>query len=104
MQKTIIAVAAAAFVVIFGWGASTADGLDWAAFTADPWVAVGMADLTLGFVLMSVVIATVEGSLLRAAPWIVALFIVGNLVSAIYLILHFDRLAAPFAAMKEKPE
>ncbi len=101
MSKTVISVAAAAFVIIFGWGASTAEGFSLAAFTADPWVIVAVADLYLGFILMAVVIATVEGSVVKAAPWIVALMIVGNLVAAVYLILHFARLSAPFAAMKD---
>ena len=101
MPKSIISVAAAAFVIYFAFRISEGGALSLAAFFADPWVAVGIADLLLGFVLMSVVMATVEGSFMRAAPWIVGTFIAGNLVPAVYLILHYGRLSAPFAAMKD---
>ena len=100
MQKSIIAGAAAIFVVVFAWAAITADSFSLSVFFSDPWVAVATTDLFLGFVLMAIVIGTVEGSFARAAPWIVAMFIVGNLIPAIYLILHFARLHAPFTAMK----
>lgn len=98
MTKPIIGAAAIAFLVLFGWTIMNSGPMNWSAFLADPWVALGMADLVLGFVLVSCIIAAVEGSLLRAVPWIVGLFVAGNIVTAVYLIIRFDRVFARLAA------
>ena len=67
--KIIVAIGALAFLGVTAWSFSTDAPVDWAAFTADPWVALATADLYLGFVLLAVVIALVEPSPVRAALW-----------------------------------
>ncbi|MBI1180913.1 MAG: DUF1475 domain-containing protein [Alphaproteobacteria bacterium] len=102
IERWVVALAAALFLALAVHTIVGGAPLDWSAFGADPWVALGMADLTLGFVLMSVIIALVERSVLRAAPWIVALFIVGNLVSAIYLLVNLKRIAPMLRRAREQ--
>lgn len=97
MTKPIIGAAAIAFLILFGRTIMNSEPLDWNVFMANPWVFLGMADLILGFVLTSCIITAVEGSLLRAAPWIVGLFIAGNIVTAVFLILRFERIFAKLA-------
>jgi hypothetical protein len=55
----------------------------------NPWGLVGLVDLYLGFVLFSVVMAATDGR--RAWPWVLALFILGNVVSALWLVLRLAR-------------
>lgn len=92
MMKPIIGAAAIAFLILFGKTIMDGQAMDWNAFLADPWVSLGMADLVLGFVLTSCIIAAVEGSLLRAIPWIVGVFIAGNVVTAVFLIIRFEKI------------
>jgi len=53
---------------------------------AEPWGRVTLADLTAGFVFIAMWMALREGAASRAAPWIVALFLFGNLVTGIYVL------------------
>ncbi|MEN3974569.1 hypothetical protein [Emcibacter sp. SYSU 3D8] len=101
MARLIVALGILFFLGVGVWAYSTGAPLDWGAFTADPWVALGMADLTFGFLLFSVIIGLAEGSVLRAAPWIVALFIVGNLVSAVYLLVNLNRIGSALRRTRE---
>lgn len=96
MSKIIIGVATALFAGLFAWILISGAPLDWAVFFSDPWVTGVFGDLMYGFVLTSVVIALVEGSVARAAPWIIALFIIGNLVTGVFLFLRFEKIAAAF--------
>ena len=92
MSKLVVAAATIAFLAAVGWAFSTGQGLDLAAFSADPWVVVMGADLYLGFVLFAVIIVWNENSLIRAIVWIVPLLIIGNLVSALYLLLNATKI------------
>lgn len=53
---------------------------------SEPWGRMTLADLTAGFVFIAMWIALREGTASRAAPWIVALFLLGNLVTGIYVL------------------
>ena len=101
LAKSIVILGMLAFVGLGAWTFSTGAPVDWAAFTADPWVAVGMADLAFGFLLMAVIIGLTERSILRAAPWIIALFIVGNLVAAVYLLANLNKIGPALRRAKE---
>ncbi|MFN3231761.1 MAG: hypothetical protein ACE363_06325 [Alphaproteobacteria bacterium] len=101
MSKAVIWVGAIVFAGFLVWGFLSGQPFRLSTFTQDPWIIVVVADLYLGFILMAVVIAVVEGSVVKAAPWIIALMIAGNLVAAVYLLLHFARLSAPFSAFRE---
>lgn len=54
--------------------------------TAMPWGVLTLVDLTVGFVLVAMWIAVREASTGAAVAWIVALFILGNVVSLAYLL------------------
>lgn len=56
-----------------------------AAISADPWGLVTLVDLYLGFLLISVVIWHLEARAAIALCWIIPLFVLGNLVSALWL-------------------
>ena len=94
MARLIIALASIVFIGILVWAFSTGAGFDPDAFTTDPWVATASADLIFGFILLAVVIAWNEPSPVRAALWIVPIFIVGNLVPALYLLLNGRKMVA----------
>jgi hypothetical protein len=59
---------------------------------ANPWGLVGLADLYLGFILFAAVIAGFEPRRAVAVAWIIGLFVLGNLVSAVWLVLNHRRL------------
>jgi hypothetical protein len=101
LAKIIVAIGAVAFLGVTAWSFSTGVPVDWAAFTADPWVALAVADLYLGFVLLAVVIALLERSPVRAALWIIPLFVVGNLVAAVYLLLNLNRIGPALKRARE---
>lgn len=96
MSKIIVAVATILFAGFTLWTFIEFPPIDGAAFYTDPWVALGMADLATGFILMSVIIALVEGSAARAAPWIIAIFLLGNIVSGVFLFVRFEKISGLF--------
>jgi hypothetical protein len=49
-------------------------------------------DLMIGFVFFSFVIYLIEGDVTKALYWVVPLFLFGNLVSAVYLIVNMDKV------------
>lgn len=59
--------------------------------TAEPWGVVTIIDLYLGFILAAVVIALVERPV-AAAAWIVPVFFLGNIVTALWLVLKLPSL------------
>ncbi|MBU6406129.1 MAG: hypothetical protein KGS44_03180 [Alphaproteobacteria bacterium] len=59
-----------------------------------PWGQVAMADLYVGFVLFAVVIGLTEKSWVSAAFWIAPLFFLGNVWSAVWLVVRLPDLAA----------
>ena len=53
---------------------------------ADPWGVVTLLDLGVGLLFVTVWLALVEPSPRRAAAWIVALLLLGNVVTLAYLL------------------
>ena len=103
MARTVIILASLVFIGVLVWAFSTGAGFDLAAFTTDPWVATASADLIFGFILLAVVIAWNEPSPVRAALWIVPIFIVGNLVPALYLLLNGRKMVERLRGSEETP-
>ena len=62
------------------------------AFVANGWSFVVLGDIVLGFLLMSFVIYFCEPSGARALLWIIPLFILGNVVGAVYVPLNLRRI------------
>jgi hypothetical protein len=69
---------------------------------ADPWGIVAMIDLYLGFILMAAIIYMAEQNKGIAAIWIVPIFFLGNIVTALWVVLTLPKLAA--ALKTGKPE
>jgi hypothetical protein len=92
LVRLVLLSLAAAFAGLIVWAFIHASfWASFAAITADPWGIVTLADLYLGFVLISVVIVAVERSW-RALPWVLVLFVLGNIVSAIWVAHRLPRL------------
>lgn len=86
MLRIIYIVASAALALLIAWAWSLAPF--WTSFGAIikmPWGIVSLADLYLGFACFSLIIAWTERSKTVAIIWIVALFLLGNVVSAAWL-------------------
>ncbi len=62
---------------------------------AMPWGLVSLIDLYLGFAVLAVLIAFVEPPL-KAVGWVVALFILGNVVGAAWFAWRLPTLVAAF--------
>ena len=93
--KSIIALAGLGLFGLIIWAFQTADFFaSFGAMIADPWGLVALADLYLGFLLLSAIIFSFESSKAAAALWVVALFILGNVVGAAYLVVKGLRLAS----------
>lgn len=60
--------------------------------TADPWGWVMLADLYFGFILFAVIIATIERNRWVALFWIVPLFFLGNIWSALWLVVRLAKI------------
>ena len=53
---------------------------------ADPWGVVTLLDLGIGLLFVAVWLALVEPSPRRAVAWIVALLLLGNVITLVYLL------------------
>jgi hypothetical protein len=98
MLKLVVGLVIVVFLAAMGWGALNKWPIDGDAFTQDPWVTVGLIDMILGFVLISVIIYIVEPVKWKALCWIVPLFIIGNGLSALWLFLNIDKIQAKFTS------
>jgi hypothetical protein len=97
--RALYLIAGLAFAATIIWAFGAGDfGASFSAILADPWGIVALADLYLGFVLFAFVIAGFEGPIWRAAPWIVAMILLGNTIAAIWLALNAPRLWARLRA------
>ena len=99
LAKPTIVIYLLAFLGVFVW-AALADPTLASFLTAvrEPWGLVVTLDFAFGCLLLSWIIYWVEGSARVALTWAVALFIVGNIVGAIYFLTRFDRIRARLAA------
>jgi hypothetical protein len=67
-----------------------------------PWGWVTIVDVYLGFVAFGGYIVAREGSAGRAIPWLLALFVVGNIASAAYVVSVLLRHRLAFRALTER--
>ncbi len=88
-------------VLGFGLGAM----IIWASFSADiaqsfgdivadPWGAVAMADLYLGFFIFGAFLFLVDGVKPISFAWVAALMVLGNVLAIVWLVLRLPMLAA----------
>lgn len=66
--------------------------------TSDPWGIVTLFDLYFGFLLAAIVIAWTERKLLPAVFWITPVFVLGNVWTALWLLVRGRKL---WAALSE---
>jgi hypothetical protein len=87
------------FAGLFAW-AIWADPTLTGFFAAikEPWTIVVTMDFVFGCLLFTWMIYFVEGSAKVTAPWAIALFIIGNMVGAVYLLLKFDKIKQRLAS------
>ncbi len=94
--RLIFLLAAAAFVAAIIW-AMGADGRGLGAVLAEmlakPWSVVTLADLYLGFLIAAAVIFLFEKNKLIAAVWALPIFVLGNVWTAIWLVVRLPEIA-----------
>ena len=79
-----------AMVVALTYGVVAGEfGAEGRELLALPWGVVSLVDVYTGVFLFGSWIAWREASAVRAAPWIVALVVLGNFAAAIYLVVAF---------------
>lgn len=94
MQTIRIAavLAAVAMVAVIAYGiASGGFTDDAAALWALPWGRVTLVDLAAGFVVVGAIIVVRERDPFRWLPWLVGLLVLGNLVTALYVLYALGR-------------
>lgn len=62
---------------------------------AQPWGIVTILDLVLGAVCITAVIFTLEKNWQTAALWSVPIFILGNVVTAVWILIRFRQITTP---------
>jgi F0F1-type ATP synthase assembly protein I len=78
--------AVAAMVIAIAYGVAAGSFVDELRSLIDmPWGRVTLVDLAAGLILIGAWIGWREGSAARAAPWWIAMFLTGNLASALYI-------------------
>lgn len=80
----------AAAIVVAGSHESVLLGLR--KLLADPWGVVTLLDLSIGLLFVAVWIGVMEPRPGRAALWIVALFLLGNVVTLVFLLWRTQRV------------
>ena len=63
-----------------------------AAIVANPWGMVTLVDLYVGFLLMAFIIFMVEKEMLQKAIWIIPLFFLGNVWSALWIVVRWKTI------------
>lgn len=63
------------------------------ALTEQPWGFVSLADLYVGFVFIAIVMMLTERSFMAGALWAAPVFVLGNVWTAVWLVLRLPRLA-----------
>lgn len=64
-----------------------------AVITTLPWGVASLADLYIGFVFFAVIVFLTERTWLVAALWAAPIFVLGNVWSAVWLIIRLPHLA-----------
>lgn len=79
---------------------STAGG--W--LTSDPWGLVTLFDLYFGFLISAVLIVAFERNWRQSVFWVLPIFILGNVWTAIWLIIRAKRIAKLFRQHADPPQ
>ncbi|MCC6297209.1 MAG: hypothetical protein IT469_10930 [Pseudomonadales bacterium] len=88
------------FLAVFVWAVLADPGLGgFLAVLREPWGLVVTLDFVFGCLLLTWVIYFIEGSARAAVLWGVALFVIGNIVGAIYLLTRLERIRGRLAAV-----
>ncbi len=86
------------FLAVFAWAALADPGLaGFLTVLREPWGLVVTLDFAFGCLLLTWLIYFIEGSARAAVLWGVALFVVGNIVGAVYLLTRLQRIRARLA-------
>jgi hypothetical protein len=96
MLRPLLLAASLALTALIVWAFGQAPFFaSFGRIAAEPWGLVSLADLYLGFLCAAVVIALAERARpVVAAAWIVGVFFLGNVVTAIWLALALPRISA----------
>jgi hypothetical protein len=63
------------------------------ALTEQTWGLAALADLYVGFIFIGIIMALTEGSLIAGLLWALPLFVLGNIWTAVWLVLRLPALA-----------
>jgi hypothetical protein len=86
LARATFAALALALAGLIAWAAGQASfGASFGAMLAEPWGLVTLGDLYLGFLATAFVIALAEPRRPVALCWVVALFVLGNVVTGAWL-------------------
>lgn len=93
MAKSTIGFFLVVFSVLFGWTiANDPLAKGFFAVLSEPWVQVVWMDFLFGCLLLSWIIYFIEGSAKTALKWAIPLFIFGNIIGAIYVLLNLEKI------------
>jgi predicted membrane-bound dolichyl-phosphate-mannose-protein mannosyltransferase len=77
------------------WASFSADiAQSFGDIVADPWGAVAMADLYLGFFIFGAFLFLIDGVKPSSFVWVAALMVLGNVLAIVWLVLRLPMLAA----------
>jgi hypothetical protein len=95
--RWLIAVLGIAFTALLIWATVRGDFLaEGAALVTMPWGRVSLADLYLGFVLYALAVCLVERGNGARAFWALPVFIIGNVWSALWIVVRWKVILARF--------
>lgn len=107
LLRIVIFVAAAAFAYLIFWAMGADDrGLEVVVpeLLGQPWGAVTLADLYLGFFLGAVVIVLFERRLWVGLAWALPIFVLGNVWTALWFVVRLPAIRDRFNAATPSSE
>lgn len=95
--RLLIAILGIAFTALLIWAAVRGDFMaEGAALVTMPWGRVSLADLYLGFVIYALAVCLVERGNGARAFWALPVFILGNVWSALWIVVRWKVILARF--------
>lgn len=95
LWRSVFAVLGLGLGAMIIWASFSADiAQSFSDIVADPWGAVAMADLYLGFFIFAAFLFLVDGVKLASFVWVAALMVLGNVLAILWLVLRLPSLAA----------